>query len=326
VTTRDRGSRRRICLVLALPMLWSIAAFGQTRNGEPRSEGDGPILAPISEEELEEASRAAMTQDVSQRGRPIVPGDKIYIAYKNPADPGPFWWHAFDDKAKAHAAIREMLEHQNPDLNPYIEDVDKDQWNSGASVQNEVIDRLRRRSARKKVPPMPKSHSKLTPRVTDSPFPPKGSDSSRRGLDPPFTLQNVEPDVMTGRGLGVRQIEPQVRAPRRGGGLSMDESAKKSERPSESSQTAAADGKTRSRHAAPSRQGVRRPRPDAQTGFPVMKQRTARPAPSSTADRRGQQKPHAEQRQPRSNKLQLKRPSPPSYYPPFVPPFQGGHG
>ncbi|MGP0068712.1 MAG: hypothetical protein ACLQGP_34560 [Isosphaeraceae bacterium] len=50
-----------------------------------------------------------------------------------------------------------------------------------------------------------------------------------------------------------------------------------------------------------------------------------RPTPSATSDRRAQQKPRDVKQQSKSKKPQ-QRQSSPSYYPPFIPLFQGDHG
>jgi hypothetical protein len=149
---------------------------------------------------------AVSAQGVSTRRRSTAPDDKVYIAYKNPADPGDFWYMVYNTELGARRKIRSIIEGENPDLNPLLKMVGRAGWYSDPRFRTRVIDGLRGR------PTSRNGRLPSGPRGMPNPLPPGGSGSSSRGMDPPFDLRNVEQDVISGRNPGVRQVEPQVRS------------------------------------------------------------------------------------------------------------------
>jgi hypothetical protein len=52
-------------LIVALALMPATTVFAQSRNGDPRSPGGRPLLAPITEQELKEATRAATDRSLA---------------------------------------------------------------------------------------------------------------------------------------------------------------------------------------------------------------------------------------------------------------------
>ena len=199
----------------------------------------------------------------------MAPDNKVYILYKNPADPGPFWYEKYETKLAARQVIWRI---RDPDFNPFLEEADRDRWESDPTYRTKVIDGIRRRRAAREAPSTSEPQEPII-------LAPASDDGPSRGIEPPLDLRSIEPDIITGRDYGVRQVEPQVRSTRRPDeSLTFDENAPRSSTPDSSASPAPRDrSQTRP---------VRRPRPDAPTGFPGVDRRPRRQDRPAAPDRR----------------------------------------
>jgi hypothetical protein len=269
----------------------------------------------------------AVAQDVSPRARAESP-DAVYIVCENPNDPARFWCEVMDDYDDALKATQEI----NVALNrqAYFEAmdwvrwnaVDRDRWNTDPAYRMEVVNELRGRRVTRKAPPTPKPQEPII-------LAPSSGNGPSRGIKPPLDMRSIEQGIITDRDYGVRQVEPQVRSPRRPEErLTVEENTPPSGRPG-STATPAPRGRSQTRPAAPSTRPVRRPRPDAPTGFPSVDRRARRQDRPAAPDSRTQQKPRDARPQSKSKKSQQRRSPSPSYVPPSIwpgPSFTPPHG
>ena len=167
---------------------------------------------------------AAQKPAVSPGGRPIVSADSVFIvAYRSRSGPS---YREYTSYIAARKAALEI--NTNPDLRANFREVNRRRWESDPAFRKRVIDELATSPRRGVSPPIGQSGGSVSGRASSG-ITLAGEVNGASATPPGPGLQQVAPDILTGRNYGVRQIDPQVRSFRSGSSLTMDENASRSQ-------------------------------------------------------------------------------------------------